>query len=56
MFLCLQVYSIRAYRSVFRLRNEEIYRDGLERAPKDEDDIGLPANTLERNGPRKLVQ
>ena len=44
------------YSAVTSLREEEVHDGGLSRAPDDEDDISLPSDALERDGPGELVE
>jgi len=41
--------------AVLGLRNEEVDDGGLEEIPNDEDDISLPCDLLQRDGPSELV-
>jgi hypothetical protein len=41
--------------AVLGLGNEEVDDSGLEEVPDDEDDISLPCDLLQRNGPSELV-
>jgi hypothetical protein len=45
----------RAYSAILGLGNEEVDDSSLEEVPDDEDDISLPCDHLQRDGPSKLV-
>jgi hypothetical protein len=47
--------KIRTYTTVLGLGDEEVDDSGLEEVPDDEDDISLPRDLLERDGPSELV-
>ena len=45
-----------AYRSVLGLRHEEVEDCSLHSTPDDKDDVCLPADCFERDGPSELVE
>lgn len=44
------------YSAVAGFREKEVHDDSLSSTPGDKDDVSLPANTLERDWPSKLVK
>jgi len=46
---------MRTYSAVLGLGDKEVDDSGLEEVPNDEDDISLPRDLLQRDGPSELV-